>query len=104
MHLSGGRGSLFQGLKGSLLAFVAGVSQMEKFILSQVWAGHRFVPPQVSVAKQELYSARSPGMKRQEVGMVVGSGGGGWGGVEKQMYAVCWSKQCSCFLFAVITM
>lgn len=36
------------------------------------------VPPQVSVAKQELYSARSPGMKREEAG--VGVEAGEWGG------------------------
>lgn len=82
-----GGGSLFQGLRGFFLDFAAGVSEMEKFVLPHVWATHRSCAPRSLCCKAGTVLSKK----------AWNSDGGRWRVVEKQMYVVCWSKQCSCF-------
>ena len=85
MLLSGG-GVTISGPEGFFLAFAAGVSEMEKFVLPPVWAAHRSCAPRSLCCKAGTVLSKKPWN---------GDRGGLGGGVAQRNRCVLYADQSS---------
>ena len=74
--------AIISGPEGFFLAFAAGVSEIEKFVLSPLWAAHIYCAPRSLCCKVGTVFSKK---LWKEMGEVRGEGGSG----EKQMHAAC---------------